>query len=264
MAAGGCLLRQGRRLNAADLGLLASAGYAEVPVIPRLRVAFFSTGDELRPVGTTLEYGQIYDSNRYTVQALLSDPTLAALDLGAIPDDPALLRQTLQRAAAQADVIITTGGVSVGDADFVTPALAELGQVEFWKVAIKPGKPFAFGRIGSAWLFGLPGNPVAVMVTFQQLVRPALAKLCGMEPTPPLRLKAKSLSNLKKAPGRREFLRGLFSADDNGGLVVEGVTGQGSHQLLGMSQANCFIVLAEDNSGVKSGDLVDIELFGNC
>jgi len=259
--AGGRLLALGRRLNAADLGLLASAGLAEVTVTRQLRVAFFSTGDELRPLGETLGPGQIHDSNRYTLHALLADPAIAAIDLGAVRDDPAALRQILLDASRQADAIITTGGVSVGDADFVTPALAELGRVEFWKVAIKPGKPFAFGKIGPAWLFGLPGNPVAVMVTFQQLVRPALLQLTGATARRPLRLKATSRSALKKSPGRMEFQRGVFGPDGNGGLIVEGVAGQGSHQLLGLCRANCFIVLPTDTAGVKPGDAVDIEPF---
>jgi len=261
--AGGRLLERGRRLDAAGLGLLASAGCAEIPVMRKLRVAFFSTGDELRPLGEPLGHGQIHDSNRYALHALMSDPAIEAFDLGAVRDDPAALRQTLLEASRLADAIITTGGVSVGDADFVTPALAELGRVEFWKVAIKPGKPFAFGKIGPAWLFGLPGNPVAVMVTFLQLVRPALRRLAGARDQPPLRLKAVSHSALKKSPGRMEFQRGLFGPDGAGGLAVEGVEGQGSHQLLGMSRANCFIVLPTESAGVKPGDAVDIEPFAD-
>ena len=259
--AGGRLLERGRRLNAADLGLLASAGLAEVAVTRQLRVAFFSTGDELRPLGEALGPGQIHDSNSHMLHGLLTDPAIAAIDLGAVRDDPAALRQILLDASGQADAIVTTGGVSVGDADFVTPALAELGRVEFWKVAVKPGKPFAFGKIGPAWLFGLPGNPVAVMVTFLQLVRPALLQLMGATARRPLRLKATSRSVLKKSPGRMEFQRGVFAPDGAGGLIVEGVAGQGSHQLIGMSRANCFIVLPTDTAGVKPGDVVDIEPF---
>ena len=259
--AGDCLLQHGRRLNASDLGLLASAGYAAIPVVRRLRVAFLSTGDELKPPGETLEHGQIHDSNRYALGGLLSSPAIEAIDLGAVHDDPLALRQTLLDAAARADAIVTSGGVSVGEADFVTGVLAELGRVEFWKVAVKPGKPFAFGRIGPAWLFGLPGNPVAVIVTFLQLVRPALLKMMGVAISPPLRLKAKSRSALKKSPGRLEFQRGVFTSDGEGGLVVEGVAGQGSHQLLGFCRANCFIVLPAHNAGVQPGDSVDIELF---
>ena len=259
--AGGRLLEQGRRLRAADLGLLASAGLAEAAVARKLRVAFFSTGDELRPVGAALGPGQIYDSTRYTLHGLLTDPAIDMLDFGVVADDPAALRRVLLEAGAQADAIITTGGVSVGDADFVTPALAELGRVEFWKVAVKPGKPFAFGKIGPAWLFGLPGNPVAVVVTFLQLVRPALLRLMGAPAARPPRLKASSRSALKKSPGRMEFQRGVFGPDGAGGLIVESVGGQGSHQLSGLCRANCFIVLPTDTAAVQPGDVVDIEPF---
>jgi molybdopterin molybdotransferase len=259
--AGACLLRRGKKLNAADVGLLASAGCAAIPVMRRLRVAFFSTGDELRPLGETLGLGQIHDSNRYLLQGLLADPAFATLDLGAVPDDPQRLRDILLDASRRADAIVTTGGVSVGEADFITGLLAELGRVEFWKVAIKPGKPFAFGKIGPAWLFGLPGNPVAVAVTYLQLVKPALLKLIGAQGEMPIRLTATARTVLKKAPGRTEFLRGVFSQDGTGGLVVDGVAGQGSHQLLGLSRANCFIVLPADVTAVNPGESVKIELF---
>jgi len=255
------LLEQGRRLQAADLGVLASAGFGAVPAMRRLRVAFFSTGDELRPVGETLGLGQIHDSNRHTLHGLLQSPAIEAIDLGLVRDDPVELRRVLLDASARADAIITSGGVSVGDADFVTGALAELGRVGFWKVAVKPGKPFAFGRIGPSWLFGLPGNPVAVMVIFLQLVRPALLRLMGAETRPALRLTALCRSDLKKSPGRMEFQRGLFASDGSGGLEVAGLAAQGSHQLLGLCRANCFIVLPEDNAGVRAGDSVVIEPF---
>jgi molybdopterin molybdotransferase len=255
------LLEPGKILQAADLGLLASAGFSTVAVTRRLRVAFFSTGDELRPVGEPLGHGQIYDSNRHLLHALLDDPAIAGMDLGVVADDAAAVKQALQQAASLADAVITTGGVSVGEADFVTACLAELGRVEFWKVAVKPGKPFAFGRIGPAWLFGLAGNPVAVMVAFRHLVRPALLQMMGAQPRPALRLQAVCRSRLKKAPGRVEFQRGHFEADGAGGLTVTGSGGQGSHQLLGMSRGNCFIVLGVDNAGVKPGDSVEIEPF---
>jgi len=258
---GECLLEQGKVLQAADLGVLASAGFAKATVTRRLRVAFFSTGDELRHVEEPLDFGQIHDSNRYLLHGLLDDPAIAAIDRGVVPDDAAALKQALLDASQQADVIISTGGVSVGDADFVTSALAELGRVEFWKLAVKPGKPFAFGRIGPAWFFGLPGNPVAVMVTFRQLVRPALLRMIGAQARPPLRLRAICRSRLKKAPGRLEFQRGQFEADGEGGFTVVGLAGQGSHQLLGMSRANCLIVLGAGNAGVKPGDSVEIEPF---
>jgi molybdopterin molybdotransferase len=255
------LLERGKALQAADLGLLASAGFAKLTVTRRLRVAFFSTGDELRPVGEPLGHGQIHDSNRYLLHGLLDNPAIEGIDMGVVPDDADAVKHALLAASCQADAVITTGGVSVGDADFVTSCIAELGRVEFWKVAVKPGKPFAFGRIGSAWLFGLAGNPVAVLVTFRQLVRPALLQMIGAQPKSALRLHAICRSTLKKSPGRVEFQRGHFEADGAGGLAVTGYAGQGSHQLQGMSRANCFIVLGTGNAGVKPGDRVEIEPF---
>ena len=258
---GECLLESGRVLRVADLGLMASAGFPTASVTRKLRVAFFSTGDELRPVGDALAPGQIYDSNRYLLHGLLHEPSIEAIDMGVVADDPGAVKHTLLEASQQADAIITTGGVSVGDPDFVTAALAELGQVGFWKVAIKPGKPFAFGRIGPAWLFGLPGNPVAVMVTFRQLVQPALRHMTGASAKAPLRLTAICRSTLKKSPGRMEFQRGELMADGMGGFAVTGFAGQGAHQLLGMSRANCFIILPKDSAGVGPGDSVEIEPF---
>ncbi len=256
---GECLLERGKMLQAADLGLMASAGFPMATVTRRLRVAFFSTGDELRPVEEPLIYGQIHDSNRYLLHSLLNCPSIEAIDMGVVPDDGAVVKKVLLDAVRQADAIISSGGVSVGDPDFVTASLAELGQVSFWKVAVKPGKPFAFGRIGPAWLFGLPGNPVAVMVTFRQLVRPALLQMMGANPRPPLRLQAICRTPLKKSPGRMEFQRGQFESDGEGGVSVTGFSGQGAHQLLGMSRANCLIVLPKDNAGVKPGEWVEIE-----
>ncbi len=256
---GECLLERGKMLQAADLGLMASAGFPKATVTRRLRVAFFSTGDELRPVEDPLEHGQIHDSNRYLLHSLLNCPAIEAIDMGVVHDDATAVKQALLDASRQADAIISSGGVSVGEPDFVTASLAELGQVGFWKVAVKPGKPFAFGRIGQAWFFGLPGNPVAVMVTFRQLVRPALLQMMGTQPKPPLRLRAICRSPLKKSPGRMEFQRGQFKSDCEGGLAVTGFAGQGAHQLLGMSRANCLIVLPKDNAGVKPGERVEIE-----
>ncbi|MBS1213545.1 MAG: molybdopterin molybdenumtransferase, partial [Proteobacteria bacterium] len=194
--AGECLLERGKRLSPADMGMLASAGITDVPCHRKIRVAFFSTGDELSPIGRPLAYGMIHDSNRYTLGALLDHPLIDATDLGVVRDDPDALRETLQEASARADAILTTGGVSVGEADYVTRVLEEIGQVNFWKIAVKPGKPFAFGRIGNAWLFGLPGNPVAVMVGFHTLVRPALLRLSGTLAEPDLRLRATCFSPL--------------------------------------------------------------------
>lgn len=253
------LLTWGKSLNAADLGLLAANGLNDVLVTRKVRIAYFSTGDELRPVEETLGPGQIHDSNRYTLSALLQHPCIEALDLGVVRDTPDAVKSALTEAAELADVIISTGGVSVGAADFVSSALAELGRIGFWKLALKPGKPLAFGHIGKACFFGLPGNPAAVIVTFWQLVRPALLRLAGAQAPPPLRLTATCRARLKKAPGRMEFQRGRFEADEQGGFSVALSGGQGSHQLLGFSAANCLIVLPAENAGVEPGETVVIE-----
>jgi molybdopterin molybdotransferase len=257
---GDIVLRAGKRLNAADLGLLASAGYPEVAVRRPLRVAFFSTGDELRPVGHGLRFGEIHESNRYILAGLLDEAGIEALDFGNLRDDPDAIRQAVAEAAAVADAVITTGGASVGEADFIVRTLRELGEVDFWKVALKPGKPFVFGRVGGAFLFGLPGNPVAVMVTFGLLVRPALDALMGTVPGEPVRLPAVCENRLRKRPGRLEFQRGLCRRAADGYRVM-GLRGQGSHQLAPMSAANCFIVLPLENAGVEPGQTVEIELF---
>lgn len=255
-------LATGKRLLPAELALLAAMGLSEVVVKTKPRVAFFSTGDELRGVGGgggPLRPGQIYDSNRYAMDGMLWETDADTLDMGAVADEPIALRSALLQAAAMADVVVTTGGVSVGDADFVTGVLAEIGQVKLWKLAIKPGKPIAFGRIGQAWFFGLPGNPVAVMVTFLQLLRPALDKLAGIPPRQALRFAALSRQALKKSPGRAEFLRGRLQRDGNGQWWVSSVAAQGSHMLSGMSQADCLIVLPAECAGVAEGEAVEVE-----
>jgi molybdopterin molybdotransferase len=261
LRAGQPLLAAGKRLGAADIGLLAAVGLAEVPVKRRLRVAILSTGDELRPLGQALAPGEIHDSNRYALDALLAELGAECLDFGAVRDDPGALRAVLLEASRQADAVISTGGASVGDADFVVDILRELGQVEFWKVAVKPGKPFAYGRIGQALWFGLPGNPVAVIVTFRQLVRPALLRLMGAPASPALRLPAVCDRPLRKAPGRMEFQRGVYRRADSGEFVVSGLAGQGSDRLSSVSQANCYIVLSLESAGVAAGDRVEIEPF---
>ena len=261
LARGKPALLAGKRLGPAEIGLLASLGIGEVTVHRRLRVAFFSTGDEVAPIARPLAPGEIYDSNRYTLFGMLTQLGVDLIDLGIVRDDPAALEQALRQAAAEADVIITSGGVSVGDADYVRELTARLGDVKFWKLDIKPGRPMAFGRIGDAWLFGLPGNPVAVMVTFQQVVRDALLTLMGCAPLPVRpSFKVPCLSAIKKPSGRREFARGVLCVDgDRWAVRLAGM--QGSGILSSMSSANCFIVLPETSQAIAVGDLVDVQPF---
>lgn len=265
LAAGKPALAAGRLVRPAELGLIASLGFAEISVKRRLRVAFFSTGDELCSIGSPLREGEVYDSNRYTLFGMLTRMGCDVLDLGVVGDDPAALEAAFRRAAESADVVLTSGGVSVGDADFVKQLMQQLGEVLFWKIAMKPGRPMAFGRIreGSraAWLFGLPGNPVAVMTTFYQFVRDALYTLMGADPVPrvPL-LPAVCTAPIRKAPGRTEFQRGILAAED-GRWVVRPTGAQGSGILRSMSDANCFIVLGPEQSGVAAGETVSVQLF---
>jgi molybdopterin molybdotransferase len=261
LKAGAAVLRPGKALRAADLGLIASLGKGEVLVKRRLRVAFFSTGDELASIGTPLKTGEVYDSNRYTLHGMLSDLGVEILDLGVVRDDPVQLEAAFRKAAAAADAVITTGGVSVGEADFVRQLMARLGEVLFWKIAMRPGRPMAFGRIENAFLFGLPGNPVAVMVTFYQFVRDALLHLSGRtdDYSVPL-LKVAAAENLRKVPGRTEYQRGVLFRD--GAEWKVRTTGQqGSGVLRSMSEANCFIVLEHERSKVAAGEMVSVQLM---
>ena len=259
--AGAIALPAGRRLTPSDLGLIASLGRAEVTVFRRPRVAFFSTGDELRSIGEPLGRGEIYDSNRYTLYGMLMNLGVEPLDLGVVRDDPAALGAAFRRAASMADVIITSGGVSVGEADYTREVLGELGEIRFWKIAMKPGRPLAFGRVGNAAFYGLPGNPVSVMVTFYQFVQPALEKLMGAEPRRTWTLPARTTTALKKKPGRAEFQRGWLARDDAGGWTVTPTGDQGSGILTSMSQANCFIVLDIDAGKVEPGTTVQVQPF---
>jgi molybdopterin molybdotransferase len=243
------------------LGLLASLGIAEVTVRRRLRVALFSTGDELISIGTPLQPGEVFDSNRYTLYGMLTRLGCDVLDMGVVRDDPEALEVALLQASRNADAIITSGGVSVGEADFIHSLMARLGEVLFWKIAMKPGRPMAFGTIGSAFLFGLPGNPVAVMVTFYQFVREALLKMMGVDPIPELPLmQVPCASTLKKNPGRTEFQRGVLYQED-GRWLVRATGAQGSGVLRSMVEANCFIVLEQDRGTVKPGELVSVQLM---
>ena len=289
LCAGKPALRAGKKLRPAELGILASLGVAEVSVHRRLRVALFSTGDELCSIGTPLKAGEVYDSNRYTLWGMLERMGCEVLDMGVVRDDPAALEAALREAAASADAIITSGGVSVGEADFIKTLMTQLGEVAFWKIAMKPGRPMAFGRIFNngarkdhqrddthyrnprgaylpgSYLFGLPGNPVAVMVTFYQFVRPALQALAGVTPNDEFpAFPARCTESIRKGRGRTEFLRGVLTPeiDPTSGAVawsVRPVGAQGSGVLRSMSEADCFIVLESDRSQVSIGDLVQVQ-----
>ena len=263
LAAGKPALLAGKRLRPAELGILASLGVAELKVRRRLRVALFSTGDELCSIGATPAPGEVYDSNRYTLWGMLTRLGCEVLDMGVVRDDPAALEAALREAAAGADAVITSGGVSVGEADFIKELMTRLGEVAFWKIAMKPGRPMAFGRIGhgghSAWLFGLPGNPVAVMVTFYQFVRPALLQLAGEAPDAEFPLfPARCREALKKNRGRTEFQRGMLFREGKG-WSVRPVGAQGSGVLRSMAEADCFIVLGPDCGDVAAGDMVMVQ-----
>ena len=254
------VLQPGKWLRPAELGLIASLGIGELRVRRKLRVAFFSTGDELASIGTPLRPGEVYDSNRYTLRGMLERLGVEASDLGVVRDDPKLLEAALRKASF-ADAIVTTGGVSVGEADFVKQLMAQLGEVLFWKIAMRPGRPMAFGKIGSAYLFGLPGNPVAVMVTFYQFVRDALLHLSGRSDdyAMPL-LQASAAQPMRKVPGRTEYQRGILFPDQ-GAWKVRTTGQQGSGVLRSMSEANCFIVLEHERGNVAAGEPVSVQLF---
>lgn len=260
LSAGQMVLSQGHLMRPADIGLLASIGIAEATVFRPLKVAFFSTGDELVSVGTPLQDGQIYDSNRYTIASMLQSIGEVANDLGNIPDDPALLESTLLQAASRHDVVITSGGVSVGEADHMKMLLAKHGQVLFWKINMKPGRPLAYGKIGSAHYFGLPGNPVSAMVTFYQFVRDALLIIMGHPPAPTPSFYVTCVSPIKKATGRTEFQRGILF-EEAGEWKVKTTGQQGSGILSSMSQANCFIVLDEQTGSITENTLVKVQAF---
>ena len=264
-------LRAGRILQPADLGLLASLGQAEVAVFRRLRVAFFSTGNELRSIGEPLDAGCVYDSNRYTLYGMLQRLGVDAIDLGVVRDEPAALTAAFSQAAACADAVITSGGVSVGEADHTKQVMAELGEVLFWKIAMRPGRPMAIGRMGGrvgsadtghcAMLFGLPGNPVAVMVTFYAFVRDALLAMSGATPEPMPLLKAVSEAPLRKKPGRTEYQRGIVTPMADGRWQVRITGAQGSGILRSMSEANGMVLLHHDQGHVAAGELVDVIPF---
>ncbi|MFV2058251.1 MAG: gephyrin-like molybdotransferase Glp [Thiohalomonadales bacterium] len=255
------ILPRGHLLRAADIALLASIGVTKAKVNRRIKVAYFSTGDELVAVGKELKIGQLYDSNRYSLSIMLTQFDAEIIDMGVIVDQQDKIEAALKTASEAADVIITTGGVSVGEADFVKIGLDKLGKVDFWKIAMKPGRPLAFGSINQTLFFGLPGNPVSTMVTFLQFVLPALRKLRGQTKLENIRLTANSITRLTKRKGRRDFQRGILSIDDSGKMVVKSTGAQGSHILRSMSLANCFIVLDEECEVVNIGDSVQVQPF---
>ncbi len=267
LARGQAALRAGRVLKPADLGLAASLGLRELVVVRRLRVALFSTGDELRAPGEPLDPGCIYDSNRSALQAALQRLGVEVVDLGLVRDDRAALQATLEAAVAQADVVLTSGGVSVGDADHTRELLGRLGEVAFWKVAMRPGRPFAFGPLraqGSgrpSWLFALPGNPVAALVSFYAFVREALLQLAGATPEPLPVLQARCQQAIRKRPGRTEFQRGIVGPGADGRWQVRITGAQGAGILRSMSEANALVVLRHEQGSVAAGDPVDVWLF---
>jgi len=254
-------LTVGNALTPAALGLVASLGIAKVKVYRQLRVAYFSTGDEVLSLGDAMREGAVYDSNRYTVFGLLSRMGCEVIDMGVVRDDPVLLEQAFSKASETADVIITSGGVSVGEADFTKAMMKKLGDVAFWKIAMRPGRPMAVGRLGNCILFGLPGNPVAVMVTFLAFVKPALIQMMGGLPSSTPYLRAKSAVALRKKPGRTEYQRGFVRALPDGTLQVDAAGNQGSGVLRSMVEANGLIVLHHHQSNVAAGDELDVMMF---
>jgi len=255
------VLSQGTKITARHIALLATLGLADVAVIRRLKVAVFSTGDELKPQGQALNPGEIYDSNRFGLVAQLQRLDVDIIDLGVIKDNRDSILAAFVKADELADVVITSGGVSVGEADFTREIMEEFGEINFWKLAIKPGKPIAYGKFPNSIFFGLPGNPVSALVTFYQLAKPALQKLSGAQIAPPLRIAATLRDNIKKAPGRLDFQRGFATTNEAGLLEVSSTGLQGSGMMSSLCLANCFIVLEQERGNVTAGETVTVELF---
>ncbi len=260
------ILLKGELLTAAHIGLLASLGIAKAQVVRKLRVAFFSTGDELRALdenlGTKeLGKGEIYDSNRFTLYAMLKRLDVDLLDYGVVPDNPELIRATLVNASETADIVVTSGGVSVGDADFVAKILHEIGDIAFWKLAMRPGRPLACGKLNNALFFGLPGNPVAVMVTFYEFVQPAIRKMMACKTLQPFKFKVQTSTSLRKSSGRTEYQRGILYSDDDGETRVKSTGKQGAGRLSSMCRANCMIIIPPGSGSIESGDWVSVQPF---
>jgi molybdopterin molybdotransferase len=262
---GSVVVTKGTKLTPAYVALIASVGIAEISVIRLIKVGLIATGDELTPLGQALSDGAIYESNRYALTALLSAFPVVLLDFGIVKDDKAELKSVFEQAGSRCDLVLSCGGVSVGDADYVKEILDDLGSINFWKVAIKPGKPFAFGQLngqlGNAWFCGLPGNPVSSYVTFEQLVTPVLKKLSGQTYTPAPYFVAKATCIIKKRSGRTDYQRGIFYRDEQGELWVKPNGKQGSGIMSSIANANCYIVLEQDAEDVQQGEAVSIQLF---
>ena len=257
---GAPLCRRGSRLSAYALSWLAACGIDRLRVVRRIRVAVFSTGDELAAAGAPLAAGQIYDSNRFALIALLREKAVQTIDLGCLPDDPAAIRDALRSASQRADLVVTSGGVSVGDADFVKDVVEEIGVIDFWRLALKPGKPLAVGTLGDALFLGLPGNPVSAIVTYLLFVAPAVDLLSGMKASPPMEIPATVAESVRHTKGRREYMRGRIGVQD--GRLVVGITGdQGSNRLATFADANCLVVVDAEVGDLRSGDTVRVVLL---
>jgi len=256
---GQTVLPAGHRLTPGCIAALATIGVAEVKVVRQIKVGIVSTGDELQPLGTTLAFGQIYDCNRHALAALLHDSRFAVRQMPALKDDKTLMQAQLQKMATQVDMILTTGGVSVGAVDFIKDCIAQLGEVIFWKVNIKPGRPVMFGKISQTPIMGLPGNPVSAMLTYRVFADLALQQLIGQRPGKALRLSALLQSDLQKSPGRVEFQRGMMYYDGHGQMCVKSTGPQSSGMISSMARANCFIVLGHDEGNKSAGQMVTIE-----
>lgn len=252
---------QGRKLSAVDIGILASLGVSEVNVYRKLKVAVIATGDELKLPGQALTPGDIYESNSFVIRGMLEKLHVDVLDFGVIGDDFEAIKAAFIRADDQADAVISSGGVSVGDADYTKTVLDDLGEIGFWKIAMKPGKPFAFGKLPNSLFFGLPGNPVSALVTFHQLALVALTKMQNSQPLKRTMLQVKCAKNLPKAPGRMDFQRGILSVNKQGENVVESTGSQGSGILSSLARANCFIILPAEQGKVSAGEKVKVQLF---
>jgi molybdopterin molybdotransferase len=255
------VLQQGHKITAVDVGVLASLGVAEVNVYRKLKVALIATGDELKLPGQALRVGDIYESNSFVLSAMLEQLHVDVIDFGIIEDDFEAIKSAFICADKQADAVISSGGVSVGDADYTKTVLDDLGEIGFWKIAMKPGKPFAFGKLANSVFFGLPGNPVSALVTFHQLALVALTKMQNAAPLKRTHLSVKCVDELRKAPGRMDFQRGILSINEQGENVVASTGSQGSGILSSLAQANCFIVLPSEQGKVPAGEKVTVQLF---